>query len=757
MSYGLKYTGTLINQFGQTVEINILERDYTGSDQTVTIAGCDLTMNGDDENIFIGKITTSITVGFLSETNFQFIDLFSADKRKFRMKVYIDASLYWQGWVVPDLFTEQYTGAPYITKITARCGLAELDSIPFTLTGMKSQVIILLNLFGQFSDSVSTSFKVGVNTFEENHITSESPLSQTYVDCDRYEGLTYDDVLTDLMNLYGARCYQKDGVFHFVTVHEFRDEITITNYSSFGLPSQEVMDTELLVGRPQNDKFAFVDQQLNILPAWKERLAISDLKYKPSALLNYDFESWNNSGIVEDWIESSVNQVVEYTQDKNKAAVFTTRNIVPADGNFIKQEISNIKGLLHGVKISIRFGIVGDSIYINPTAQFWLKVENVGASDTKYLYSSGTSSVIWVDTESYINFQNIGVDGDANSLSFKTFTAHSRGLNAASAKIPLDGKLIVSIYAADYGSLVVDDIEVTLINYPFLYSASEFFGQSTNRASYDNYDDSPIEKIYPITNNAYIPDDLEMLTGDLPNKFYNFITGSPLYPNEQHVYVGGLFLDASKVNATHNWNFKIPPAPSTFAWSLIDAIYYQIIGIISTPQWAISGSLLTKNISVDSTIVDYQINNKKYLTCNGNYDLDNCIFNGTFIQIGSYSGGVWILEDGTWRDENIWIDTETWKDGADDVIEIDIPGSASWQDIDSYFQTGDIIETLPPNILGVRLSLREGGVTISSVPHTLTGGLVECKTDPLAVGPYSTSFKIDRSGTEKTIIVNVNI
>jgi hypothetical protein len=70
---------------------------------------------------------------------------------------------------------------------------------------------------------------------------------------------------------------------------------------------------------------------------------------------------------------------------------------------------------------------------------------------------------------------------------------------------------------------------------------------------------------------------------------------------------------------------------------------------------------------------------------------------------------------------------------------------------------GDIIETLPPDVLGLRVSLREGGIEITSVPHTLTGGVVEAKPDPVAVSPYSTSFKIDRGGDEKTVIIFVNL
>ena len=75
-----------------------------------------------------------------------------------------------------------------------------------------------------------------------------------------------------------------------------------------------------------------------------------------------------------------------------------------------------------------------------------------------------------------------------------------------------------------------------------------------------------------------------------------------------------------------------------------------------------TGTILSKNIQIDSTIVDYQVNSKKYLICNGTLDMWNSWFNGTMIEVGAWSQAPWILDEGEWDDDGIWKDTSVWHD-----------------------------------------------------------------------------------------------
>jgi hypothetical protein len=97
---------------------------------------------------------------------------------------------------------------------------------------------------------------------------------------------------------------------------------------------------------------------------------------------------------------------------------------------------------------------------------------------------------------------------------------------------------------------------------------------------------------------------------------------------------------------------------------LHDVVISERATKVNLPQWAITGTILSKDIKPDSTIIDYEVNNNKYLVCNGNYDMENCLFNGTYIGIGNADDAPWILGDpsATWNDGNDWDDNGQWID-----------------------------------------------------------------------------------------------
>ena len=641
MAYFLRYNGTLIDHFGRTVEVKIYENNYTGSSEVVTLAGINKNFNGSDEDLFVSKIGSEISVGLLSETDFKYIDLYTGNARKYKLQVEIDSVLDWTGWIIPENFTEPYDGTPYITTVSARCGLGELSSHNFDLMGVKTHYEILVDIISKIG---TPSIYLGVNIFEENQVTTDSPLIQTYVDCERYSGLNCEDVLDDLLNLYGARIYQSEGAWWFVNVVEFESTINMIKYNFF-LPKDEITkDTELLIGRPKDNKFANTDQTLNILPAWKERTVIRDLDFKDSALNNYDFDNWEKSGndySPSDWRLSEKGIVTRYSAEDKISLRYTVYNSTPTDYG-VSQLIDNIEGGKHGIKLNISF----KAIKITPedllvSTEFWVKIENNDLfSNTKYLTDGG----LWSDTEAFINFQNVDVDKLQDSA-FKTYELPN------SEVIPYDGNVVVTIYPSKGSYLIVDYCRVQLTFPEIIPLSADQFGA---------YPDEPITDFYSISENTYIPEDLELLTGDFPDLINTGVAPYNGELNEQHMYKGGLYLLANKNQVSTNWS-KLP-ADYTNKRNLHEIVIKDRVRKTTLPQWAITGTILAKNIKIDSTLVDYQVNNNKYLVCNGNYDMENCFFNGTYILIGSYGDAPWILDEGVWNDDGIWKDDSVWYD-----------------------------------------------------------------------------------------------
>ena len=637
MAYVLRYTGELKDHFNRTIRVDISEDGYTGDSTEVKLKGISKEWNGSDDDLFIGRIGSAVGVGFLSETNFQFIDLYSSDSRKFKMQIYINSVLDWRGWIIPDLFTEKYDAPPYKTIISARDGLAELDSISFELTGMQNQVVILQEIFGKIGDP---TVHLGINVFEENHSTSNSPLLQTYVDCERYEGMSCGEVLEDLMDGYNARVYQQAGDWWFMRVPEFEEGVDWIKYNIFGSPTSDTKNTELLIGRPKEDKFARVDQQLNFLPAWKSQNINIDLGLKESFIKNWGFDDWTKTGYV-----TRRNPIYEPDYWDGTASVrrsvgddlymfFTSNNSTPV--LYRKQTVEGEwKNTESPLVFNVNYAIQQDVVGPQPFGEFWIKIMITSASSIKWLNSLGG----WETSETFINIENIP---QSKSYEFKTLSITSDG-------IPIDGELSVFIHPSDTGNLGINEFK------------GEYLTIDRNKFP----EDFDYNKTVNVNNN-YIPDEVRLLTADFQDVDNDTDTPSDELINEKFVYFGGLFLDADKESITQVWQTKkvIDTEGFVNGDKLQNIIFDDKKSRINIAQWAVSGTILSKNMQIDSTIVDYQIINKKYLVCNGTLDMENCMFNGTFIEVGIYSGAPWILADGTWNDNGVWIDTEVWNDSA---------------------------------------------------------------------------------------------
>ena len=650
MSYGLKYKGSLIDHFNRTVEVKISELDYSGSDSIVTLSGITKTFNGSDDDLFVKKIGSSVSVGLQSTSDFQFIDLYTGNSRQFKMQVYIDSVLDWAGWLIPENFTEPYDAPPYITQVTARDGLGELSSHSFDLTGVNIHLSILYEILGKISSPPNVN--IGINIFEENHNTTNSPLIQTYTDCARYEGMNCDEVLIDMLNLWGARIYQSAGAWWFMNIVEFESSVSVIKYNFFGAPDKFTKNTELLIGRPQNNKFAHVDQQLNILPAWKEININIDLKKRDSFIRNYEFNEWTiiGQGTVVIY-EGELGTITLYLIDEWDFTPNATPNRRTNDDDIYAQLVLNgatpsfpisqtVEGLWVAGAQSMRFIMKYNINNTIETSQFWIKIVlDDGAGTVFYLTDTG----LWTVTEAFINLQDIVAGTDTNDVSFKTF-------GITSNQIPEAGTLTVSIFTSDHGRLNITDMKGDLMTKGLNEFPDKFdYIQSIN------------------VNNSFIPSDINLMTADFQDVENDDITNpSTDISNEQFVYIGGMYLAADKSSVTQRWQLKsvIDDGGSPFDTSQhLDKLVLINKGTkTSLPQWAISGSILAKDIKIDSTIIDYQINNNKYLVSNGNLDMVSCIFNGTFIQIGSYSGAPWILDTDYWDDDGIWKDTSVWQE-----------------------------------------------------------------------------------------------
>lgn len=738
MAYALKYTGTLIDHFGRTLRVDISENNYSGSSSNLTLAGVNKNINGSDDNLFVSRMGSEISVGLLSGSDFQFIDLYTGDSRKYRLEVFIDNVLDWTGWVIPENFSEPYDGTPYVTSISARDGLGELSSTPYDYFGVQKSLVVLLACLNKLN---LLNLNVSVNIYEQNQNTAgDTSLNQTYVDTERYRGMNCGEVVQDLLNLWGARIYQKDAEWWFVNVVEYESRLITTKYGAIGnYISQSDVNTELFIGLPKDDKFADTDQTLNLLPAWRSYDINVDLGKKDSFIGNWDFTQWKiigyeqrgdnpNSPIYapEKWVIFSDIQTKRLISGEQSALIIGSIDSVPngaifQGGPFVKTGNKNLSFVLD-------YGLY--SADPNFLGQIWIKISILETDPIteSYLTSEGQ----WSETESYINLQNIR----HKSIFTRDYTYDKYEIT--SEGIPIDGQLQIVICRPDAGLLLIDNFKGIL--------------RDDNLNEYP--DDFEYTKIVNY-NNRSRAEDLSLLTADLQDVGNETSTPSSDLANERLVYRGGLFLDTEARIPTEKWE------SNEISGKLQDVVFNQKKNKVNLPQWAITGTVLSKTIKTDSVLIDYEVNNNRYLVCNGNYDMEACKFNGTFIQIGNADSAGWILGEpsGIWNDGNNWDDNGQWVDSAQAQETINLSGTGS-KNITAYVEQGDTI-TILPNENGTRNDddIRDGGLIdpISTVPYVITNTTVSYIVDAGQTSSYVAYFDAIVSGVNTRFTVNVTI
>jgi len=224
MAYAVKYRCEFddVNSEGNTGiawQVDIEEDGFSGDITTLQGAGDPLKFDfdNDSDDVFDPLKPSSAILTVMSEEHFALIDLYASEDLQYRVKIYEDSDLYWQGWIESQNYSEPYEDVPYPVTITAICGLKYLKNIPYDDSGtpyngrmFESQIII--DILGKLE---YTGFTEYVNIYEEgmDDSTDDSPMDQMKIDVDVFQDKYCDEVLSEVIKRWNACIKHKDGGF----------------------------------------------------------------------------------------------------------------------------------------------------------------------------------------------------------------------------------------------------------------------------------------------------------------------------------------------------------------------------------------------------------------------------------------------------------------------------------------------------------------------------------------------------------------
>ena len=244
MAFGLRYYAELRSKHKEVFwRVEIAERGFVGQSEEMAFDGgspLSITWEKRGDEFFIPVKASEATVNILCQRNFHYINLFTSDPRKFRVSVYRNTKLYWRGYVVADLYSENFTAPPYQVSIKAVDGFNLLSSIPFKnldntpITGRKS----VWELVASCIDLLELEVNVAdwMDLYAEGMNESISPLRQVYIDMERfyavYSDPTYRDVLELCLRPFAGQIFQSNGALHIRrTVSLYNDTRPMSFYS----------------------------------------------------------------------------------------------------------------------------------------------------------------------------------------------------------------------------------------------------------------------------------------------------------------------------------------------------------------------------------------------------------------------------------------------------------------------------------------------------------------------------------------------
>lgn len=205
---------------------DISERNYVGSITKEICADKPIVINwrGEgNENPFTEIIPSELNLTMISQTDSQFIHLYTSNETKFRGDLYkhngVTYELKWSGFLIPMLFEEEYVVKNnYPVSFTFTDGLSDLSNEDFTDDSgqfPQGRISVLTAIrYCLNKTNLRLNIKESVRLIHEDLDDNESILTQVYIDPRVYEGENCYYTLTNLLRVFKSRIVQSDGIWY---------------------------------------------------------------------------------------------------------------------------------------------------------------------------------------------------------------------------------------------------------------------------------------------------------------------------------------------------------------------------------------------------------------------------------------------------------------------------------------------------------------------------------------------------------------
>lgn len=145
---------------------------------------------------------TSLTFYAECQVDQEYLSFYTSDPQEYRVDVYDNSTLLWQGFITPELYSEPDIAPPYDVQVVATDGIGELklyDFAPQGTVSLRAMLTYLLGHTGLSTDvNMVSSIKAGGRTGDATQ------LLEMTINLDYLEGKTCYEALTYLLDTLHA-------------------------------------------------------------------------------------------------------------------------------------------------------------------------------------------------------------------------------------------------------------------------------------------------------------------------------------------------------------------------------------------------------------------------------------------------------------------------------------------------------------------------------------------------------------------------
>ncbi|MBO5700379.1 MAG: hypothetical protein J6R57_03045 [Bacteroidales bacterium] len=192
MAYGLKYTLSFLSDRGNDYRIEILKKDYQGAPIAKKMGVAPVLNIAQGDGCIQG---TSLTFAVQADVDGELQEFYTTDNKKFQVLLYRNGAIMWQGYLLPELYSETYVAPPYDVSLTATDQLATLKDIEYS---REDEQVLLQSVLEYLLSHTQLSLPLSYH-MQLSMSLGRPMLENVYINQSAYNGSNCYDVLNAIL------------------------------------------------------------------------------------------------------------------------------------------------------------------------------------------------------------------------------------------------------------------------------------------------------------------------------------------------------------------------------------------------------------------------------------------------------------------------------------------------------------------------------------------------------------------------------